>query len=100
MKGDVLVAHALDDGSIPPDDVVGCLLHPFAALQVLRAAEGVVGGYLGLVGSAFSNVKDDLIDDAGVSAGVTVGVRGNPVRPGETVSTHGSTSSMPREGPA
>ena len=96
--GDVLVAHALDDGSVPPDDVVGCLLHPFAALEVLRAAECVVCGYLGLVRSAFGDVKNELVDDTGLSAGETVGVRGDPDRPGKTVSAHGSTSSIAREG--
>ncbi len=63
--GDVLVAHALHDGAVPPDDVMGGLLHPFPALQVLRAAEGVVGRYLGLVRSAFGDVKDDLVDGTG-----------------------------------
>jgi hypothetical protein len=46
-----------------------------AALEVLGVAEGVVGGYLGLVRSAFGDVKNDLLDGTGIPAGVTVGVR-------------------------
>ena len=34
------------------------------------------------------------------AGGVAVGVRGDPDRPGKSVSAHGSTSSIPREGQA
>src|SRR5262249_15432396 len=99
VEGNVLVAHALHDGSVPPDDVVGGLLHPLATLEVPRAAEGVMGGYLGVVRSAFGDVKNDLFDDTGVSARPAVGVCGDPDRSGETVGGHGSTSSIARDAP-
>src|SRR5262245_14788863 len=92
MIGDVLVAHALHDAAVPPDDVMGGLLHPLAVLQVLRAAEGVARGHLGLVGSAFGDVKNDLLDDTGISLGEAVGMRWNPDRTGKAVAAHGSTS--------
>ena len=97
--GDILVPHALDDGSIPPDDVVGRL-----APSISRP-----GGTSGHRRRCARSPRPCRVPPSVMcrtissmtrvlSAGVAVGVRGDPDRPGKAIAAHGSTSLSPREG--
>jgi hypothetical protein len=78
MEGDILMAHALDDGSVPPDDVVRRLLPPFAIDEFLGTGKDVPGGLPGVHRPPISDVKDDRVNLPGSLDGVSISVGGNP----------------------
>src|SRR5688500_12963966 len=90
MMRAVLMLHALDDGSVPPDDVVRCLGFPFAIVQVLRPAECVGVGYLRLVRPALGYVEHTLLDHSGISDVIAIPARRDRQGTGKAVAPHGT----------
>jgi hypothetical protein len=90
MEGNVLMAHALDDGSVPPDAVVRRLLVPFAiGAKLLGLGKDVPGGLPRVHRPPISDVKDDRVNLPGILDGISISVGGNPNHIRKTITSHG-----------
>src|SRR5580704_15769338 len=90
VPSDVLVEHALDDGSVPADNVMRRLLMPYAmrCVPLFWRAEDVLRRHSGVHRRSVGGMKDDRVDLSGSLNGVSIRVRGNPDRARKAIASH------------
>jgi hypothetical protein len=82
VPGNVFVEHTLDDGPVPPDNVVCRLLAPYSmrCVPLLWRTKDIPRSDTGVNRASVGGMEDDGVDYAGRLDGVSVRVRGDPQR--------------------
>ena len=80
----------MDEGSVPPDNIMRRLLMPYAmrCVPLFWRTEDVLRGHSGVYRRPIGGMKDDRVDLSGSLNGVSIRVRGNPDRARKAIASH------------